>query len=168
MSVQGEAQVAPRRTAVYRLYDAEGELLYVGATRNPRARLKHHALRKKWWPEVRKNDVQWHPGRPEALRAEAEAIRCEMPRYNARVPLPDGSLRGSTMRPNVPQVARGRPVRGMRGTQIDDDLWERLDEAVKRADPDSNRSVIIRRFARWFVGDIDEMPQRPEPRRPGR
>lgn len=60
-------------------------------------------------------------------------------------------------------AAEGTPFRRIR---MDDDLWERLDEAVKRADPDSNRSVIIRRFARWYVGDIDEAPRRPEPRRP--
>lgn len=56
----------------------------------------------------------------------------------------------------------GTPFRRIR---MDDDLWKRLDEAAKRADPDSNRSVLLRRFARWFVGDIDEMPQRPEPKR---
>jgi hypothetical protein len=59
----------------------------------------------------------------------------------------------------------GTPFRRIR---MDDDLWERLDEAVKRADPDSNRSVLLRKFARWYVGDIDEMPKRPEPKRPGR
>lgn len=52
-----------------------------------------------------------------------------------------------------------------RRIRIDDDLWQRLDEAAKRADPDSNRSALLRRFARWFVGDIDEAPVRPEPRR---
>jgi hypothetical protein len=52
--------------------------------------------------------------------------------------------------------------------KMDMDLWERLDEAVKRADPDSNRSALLRRFARWYVGDIEEMPRRPEPRRPDR
>lgn len=56
----------------------------------------------------------------------------------------------------------GTPFRRIR---MDDDLWQRLEEAAKRADPDSNRSVLIRRFARWYVGDIDEMPQRPEPRK---
>lgn len=55
----------------------------------------------------------------------------------------------------------GTPIRRIR---MDDDLWERLDEAAKRMDPDSNRTVILRRFARWYVGDIEEMPQRPEPR----
>lgn len=57
----------------------------------------------------------------------------------------------------------GTPFRRIR---MDEDLWQRLDEAVKRADPDSNRSALLRRFARWYVGDIEEMPHRPEPRRP--
>lgn len=51
----------------------------------------------------------------------------------------------------------------LRRIGFDDDLWRRLDEAAKRVDPDSNRSAVLRRFARWFVGDIDEMPQRPPP-----
>ena len=55
----------------------------------------------------------------------------------------------------------GTPFRRIR---MDDDLWERLEAAVKRADPDGNRSAVLRKFARWYVGDIDEMPQRPEPR----
>lgn len=62
-------------------------------------------------------------------------------------------------------AAEGTPFRRIR---MDDDLWQRLEEAAKRADPDANRSVILRRFARWYVGDIDELPQRPEPRRDAR
>lgn len=57
------------------------------------------------------------------------------------------------------QVPPGTPFRRVR---MDDDLWERLDQAAKEMDPDSNRSVILRRLARWFVGDIDEMPRRPK------
>ncbi len=56
----------------------------------------------------------------------------------------------------------GTPFRRIR---MDDDLWERLEIAAKAADPDSNRSAVLRRFARWYVGDIDEMPQRPASRR---
>ncbi len=59
-------------------------------------------------------------------------------------------------------VAEGTPVRRIR---MDDDLWERLEESCKRMDPDDNRSALLRRFARWHVGDIDEMPRRPEPRK---
>lgn len=67
-----------------------------------------------------------------------------------------------TVRKGNTVAAPGTPFRRIR---IDDDLWERLDEAAKRMDPDSNRSAVLRRFARWYVGDIDEMPQRPEPSR---
>jgi len=63
----------------------------------------------------------------------------------------------------VPQ--EGTPFRRIR---LDDDLWERLEVAAKKADPDSNRSAVLRKFARWFVGDIDEMPKRPEPNRDGK
>ena len=66
-----------------------------------------------------------------------------------------GDIKGDTVPPP------GTPFRRIR---MDDDLWERLDKAAKAADPDSNRSVLLRKFARWYVGDIDEMPKRPEPK----
>lgn len=170
MSVQGKAQVAARRTAVYRLYDASGELLYVGVSHHPRARLKAHGLRKPWWPEVSRDDVQWHPDRDAALREEARVIREENPRYNAFIPLADGSVRGGRPRYGSPEGTREPPTgRGKHSRFVlDDDLWERLGEAVKRADPDDNRSALIRRLVRWYVGDIEEMPKRPEPKRPER
>lgn len=55
-------------------------------------------------------------------------------------------------------MSEGTPFRRIR---MDDDLWERLGAAVKLADPDSNRSALLRRFARWYVGDIEEPPVRP-------
>lgn len=58
----------------------------------------------------------------------------------------------------------GTPFRRIR---MDDDLWRKLDEAAKTMDPDSNRSAVLRKFARWYVGDINEMPARPEPSRGG-
>lgn len=45
------------------------------------------------------------------------------------------------------------------------DLWDRLGEAVKHADPDDTCSAAIRRLVRWYLGDIEQMPQRPEPKR---
>jgi metal-responsive CopG/Arc/MetJ family transcriptional regulator len=61
----------------------------------------------------------------------------------------------------MPEGTRSRRFR------LADDLWRRFGEAVKRADPYANRSVVIRKFIRWYVGDTDEFPQRPEPRRDG-
>ena len=68
-----------------------------------------------------------------------------------------------TVRGDDDVAQEGTPFRRIR---MDEDLWQRLDEAVKRADPDSNRSALLRRFSRWYVGDIDEMPKRPEPKAP--
>lgn len=70
----------------------------------------------------------------------------------------------STVTGGTSVPAEGTPFRRIR---MDDDLWERLEQAVKQADPDANRSAVIRRFARWYVGDIDEAPQRPAKPRGG-
>lgn len=149
------------RTAVYRLYDAGDMLLYVGVARRPDVRCKHHSTHKRWWPEVSRRVLEWHESRDSALRAEAAAIRGELPRYNAVIPHADGSLRGCAVRAGVPLIARGQGAPEFRRIRMDDDLWTRLDMAAKQADPDSNRSVLLRKFARWYVGDIDDMPQRP-------
>lgn len=69
-----------------------------------------------------------------------------------------------TDRKDAAMPPEGTPFRRIR---MDDDLWDRLDEAAKKADPDSNRSALLRKFARWYVGDIDEMPQRPTRRETG-
>jgi len=149
------------RTAVYRLYDANDVLLYVGMTRHPDARCGHHATHKRWWPEVCRREVQWHTNRAAALRAEAAAIRDEGPCYNAVIPHADGSILGCSVRTDVPAIARGNVSTEFRRIRIDDDLWERLEKAAKQADPDDTRSAVLRRLARWYVGDIDEMPRRP-------
>lgn len=53
----------------------------------------------------------------------------------------------------------------IRRIRISDDLWRRLGEAIRDGDPDANRSSLIRRFVRWYVGDSDDLPRRPAPRR---
>lgn len=77
------------RTAVYRLYDADGSLLYVGTSNQPEARWKQHAPEKPWWPQVARKDIEWYPDRPKALTAEALAIITESPRYNVVAPARD-------------------------------------------------------------------------------
>jgi len=71
--------------ALYRLYDTEDVLLYVGITTNPKARFTQHALYKPWWPSVARTSVSWlHVTRPEALAIEAGAIRSEEPLHNGK------------------------------------------------------------------------------------
>jgi len=72
------------RTAVYRLYDADGVLLYVGIADGVTARWKHHGNAKEWWPQVARKDATWHATRTGALSAEAHAIATEEPVHNRR------------------------------------------------------------------------------------
>ncbi|MFD5891131.1 GIY-YIG nuclease family protein [Streptomyces sp. NPDC060334] len=70
------------RTAVYRLYDAETQLLYVGITMKLEQRLADHRRKKFWWHLVERQDVRWYDSRPEAEVVETEAIRTENPLYD--------------------------------------------------------------------------------------
>ena len=69
-------------TAVYRFFDADGRLLYVGMTGNIQLRWRTHAADKPWWPEVARQATVWYETRAEAAVAESEAIRGEDPLYN--------------------------------------------------------------------------------------
>lgn len=73
--------------ALYRLYAADGTLLYVGITHSLSARFAEHALEKPWWPEVARKTVAWCNSRTDALRAEAQAIKDEDPVHNIVRPL---------------------------------------------------------------------------------
>jgi hypothetical protein len=76
------AELAIEPTAVYRLYDAREELIYVGMTVNPDMRFGSHAVTKPWWPEVARRDIAWFETRHEAEQREAQLIAHYHPRYN--------------------------------------------------------------------------------------
>ncbi|MFE9064890.1 GntR family transcriptional regulator [Streptomyces violaceusniger] len=70
------------RTALYRLYDTDDRLLYLGITSEPKVRMKAHATDKPWWGDVETREVEWFDTRDEAAAAEIEAIRHEQPVHN--------------------------------------------------------------------------------------
>lgn len=88
-------------TALYRLFNAEGGLLYVGIG-DLKARLTAHAREKPWWPEVARKTVEWHPSRSEAEIAELLAIRTEHPLYNVAGTKAARDGHGSTGAPFAP------------------------------------------------------------------
>lgn len=69
-------------TTVYRIFNADGDLIYVGITRNWDNRRSHHAANQPWWDEVDDIAFAYYPNRFEAAVAEREAIKAELPRYN--------------------------------------------------------------------------------------
>lgn len=72
------------RCAIYRLFDEEGELLYVGVSNDPYRRLRDHR-RKFWGKVVASVTVEWFDTRIEAQRAEIWAICDEEPSFNQRI-----------------------------------------------------------------------------------
>ena len=73
----------PERTALYRVRNAEKDLLYVGISERPEYRWFSHRRQHDWWDEVAHYSLEWHESREIALKAEAEAIRIERPRHNS-------------------------------------------------------------------------------------
>lgn len=71
------------RTCLYRIFDKEGVLLYVGIAGRVRSRMKQHARSSEWWSEATARKTCWYRTRPIALAYEREAIRIEKPKYNS-------------------------------------------------------------------------------------
>ena len=71
------------RTALYRVRNTVGDLLYVGISERPEYRWFAHRRQHEWWAEVTQYSLEWHESRDSALKAEEEAIRTERPRHNS-------------------------------------------------------------------------------------
>ncbi|MGW1154529.1 GIY-YIG nuclease family protein [Streptomyces rubiginosohelvolus] len=101
-----------RRTGLYRLFDKKGRLLYVGIGYDPKVRWARHAALTRWWKDVSEKQVEWFPTRPEAERAERDAIRDETPIYNKK----DSAVpyQGSTIK---------RGLKLPRRIPVADDVW---------------------------------------------
>jgi predicted GIY-YIG superfamily endonuclease len=72
---------APRPTALYRWYDQDDVLLYVGVSTNVARRAGQHED-KEWWHRVARSTVEQFESRGAALDAESRAIREERPLFN--------------------------------------------------------------------------------------
>ncbi|MEV5854664.1 GIY-YIG nuclease family protein [Streptomyces anulatus] len=88
------------RTALYRLYDAADQLLYVGISNNPRLRWASHAADKTWWADVAVREIEWFPERAQAEDEEARLISLLRPLRNSAPGMPPRS---------GPRIQRVRP-----------------------------------------------------------
>lgn len=79
----GERRMA-EETAVYRIFDTTGALLYVGMSVSPETRFADHRTCKRWMrEEAHRYEIAWYATRVEADAEEKRAIREERPRYNS-------------------------------------------------------------------------------------
>lgn len=67
---------------VYRAYDANGRLLYVGSTVNVGDRLRYHEGRAPWWLHLSAVTTESFEDIRVARQAELAAINSEHPRWN--------------------------------------------------------------------------------------
>ena len=70
--------------SLYRFYDEDDRLLYVGITTQACARWAAHAGDKEWFPTVVRATVEHFADRESAAAAEKAAIRTEKPLHNIR------------------------------------------------------------------------------------
>lgn len=85
---------------LYRAFNAEGELLYVGISRNVPRRLQNHGVRSFWFNEVTTITITRFEDEDVLRQAELLAITVERPKYNIM---------------SVEKRPPGAPVRGVAG-----------------------------------------------------
>lgn len=110
-------------TAVYRFYDADGCLLYVGVAIDPKARFACHAREKVWWKDVdqTRTRIDWYPNRHSAITAENQALDTESPMHN---------VSGTTNLPVPSHMREPRSYDDIRRLRVQEDLWGEYVEIV--------------------------------------
>lgn len=68
--------------ALYRHFDAAGQLLYVGASINPYARTSMHSSQSAWFRQVVRIEMEWFADGVSLMCAEKAAIERERPLIN--------------------------------------------------------------------------------------
>lgn len=69
------------KTALYRHFDADHSLLYVGISLNAISRLEQHKAAS-WSGDIASVEIEYFQTRQEAADAERQAIKAERPRWN--------------------------------------------------------------------------------------
>lgn len=119
-------------TTLYRFFDADDRLLYVGITKVLETRWAYHRkyAATTWWALAATKSMQWFAVRQEAVDAELKAIRTEAPLYNSggapsplRELMPGEQLCPHTNTRRFYEATRG----GFRPTGR---RWRNMDEAV--------------------------------------
>lgn len=67
---------------LYRLFDEDGQLLYVGRTNDLRRRFDRHSRAQTWWPTVARSEVETFPDFTSLCAAEKDAIITDRPLHN--------------------------------------------------------------------------------------
>ena len=129
------ADIVQMRTALYRHYDADEALLYVGISLSPLARTGQHAQDAVWFDQVAKISIEWHQNRSEAHKAERMAIQSERPKFNSIM---------YNVRAQKEVMSKDSMIK-LRISQAEKDAWE---ASAKR------EGMTLSQYVRWIVGPV--------------
>lgn len=115
-------------TALYRLFDAADQLLYVGIAFVPETRWRRHA-KTEWGPLIARREAEWFPDRRSARAVELHLIRTLQPPHNiAETPRKRWK---AGMTSSERSVAKRRPLPA-KPTADASDIMVRLARAARR------------------------------------
>lgn len=130
---------APGEHVVYIAYDADGEALYIGRTKNLRARLNAHSSSSEWYGQMQV--AEWVPcaSATDARRTEREYIETFQPPYNINdaVPLRPGPV-------DLPEPT----------ADLISEMYDAIEEWGDEADDRLNAFIGALRRAGWTLGAI--------------
>lgn len=85
MTLTTDYALDKRVFTLYRFYDREDALLYIGLTINPGRRMEKHRATKPWWSDVARIEMEQHLDAASLANAERAAIVAERPLHNIRM-----------------------------------------------------------------------------------
>ena len=139
------------RCYLYRFFDLDERLLYVGITRDVGSRFSDHRRSSGWWSEVATCAIETTPGRAEAEYAEAVAILAERPLHNTAQPSVHGT-RERVRTHGIDVVRLVAEVERMRRESAEWRMRAIVAEAAQAAGWDAGQSM--RENLRWARSDV--------------
>lgn len=143
-----------QRTALYRLYNAEGNLLYIGISSDPSRRFRDHRSRHSWWGEVTNHSLEWFEIEFHALLAEVRAISTEAPRYNVRSTSRWKAQQSEAAKRISPEAKRRRGV-GRAARAIQERVYRELRDAGTPRDQAACQALQARQAHKEASGLFD-------------
>lgn len=143
--------------SLYRAYDHDGGLLYVGVSKNVANRFcQHHAS--EWIGLVRKVSLTLFASRESALGAERRAIKSEKPRFNIfhTEKSPKRSLQKPPTQEEIDRLSLGALklrawMAGWRPEMCEGDDWWRMDFLLIRTEWAIENNIDIDEFGHAIV-----------------
>lgn len=123
---------SPSPCSLYRFFNQDGALLYVGITDHLPGRMSEHAREKEWWREVSTVTVEHFDSRAEARRAEQAAMDDGRPARNRVRSVGKTPLRSFRMSDDIYRPAQEQAA--MNGETMTDVVRRALEDYVEGDD----------------------------------